>query len=647
MNPGFGRGFFMHKKYFISLFLLACLVCALVYGFGLPGGFMFDDYPNLESLSRYTDGKLSAIGVIFTNTSGAFGRAIPMASFVANAATTGMNAGPMKIANIFIHLVVGALVALLSNLLIAREKTLGACAPLYGGAIAAIWLVLPINASTVLYIIQRMTQLSALFVLVGLIVYVLTRAGWNKHRTRSLFLLWSTVPLFTLLALFSKENGALLPLFALTVEFTLFSNNSSSNERRHLYAFFGITLFLPLCVGLFWLVLGHGFVQLDYSDRDFTLAQRLLTEPSVMWSYVRNILLPFGSDLGLTHDDYLLSNTLFSPRPIFAVTGWITAVYAAWRMHRAGHRLVLTGILFFLAGHAVESTIFPLEIYFEHRNYLPEIGILLATFGLLNAIFQQLPRPSVIFRRSLTIFALLLFASYAAATAVRASVWQDMDTLMRASILAHPDSPRLNFQFAGLLLDEHDYDQALVYMDRAAALMPTDSSALLLGKISVYCAQGSAVPRALIEEIERAPPQRFRIAGGLAYESLTKLVGAEKCGAFGPADAAAIGVAWSGDDKQAQAFSASWQFQHYIALNFSHAKEWKKAIPYSETAWRLSGHQLQTGLLLFQLYDAIGDKSACEYLLGELMQYDNGTDIELHEAVKSFSNYLHPLPNSK
>jgi hypothetical protein len=640
MNPDSGRGFFMQKKYILSLFLLACVTSALVYSVGLPGGFMFDDYPNLEAVNRFTEGKLDAGAVVFNNASGAFGRAIPMTTFVANAATTGMNAGPMKITNIFIHLCCGAFVAMLCGLLIGREKTLRARAPMYGCALAAIWLVLPINLSTVLFIIQRMTQLSALFVLIGLIAYVVARTNWQTRQKRSLFLLWTIVPACTLLAMLSKENGALLPLFALVIEGTLLKSNNTSHERRHLYVFYGIFLILPAIAGFVLLCLGHGVGRLDYSGRDFTLSQRLFTEPSVLWSYIHDILLPFGSGLGLTHDDYPISSTLFSPRPLFAFAAWIAAIYSAWRLHAKGYRLVLAGLLFFLAGHTMESTIFPLEIYFEHRNYVPGVGILLATFGVVDLLLRQVKTPSVSFRRCLSFSALLLFASYAAATAVRAAVWQDMDTLMRASILAHPNSARLNFQFAGLLLDEHDYDRALVHMDRAASLMKDDASAILLAKVSVYCLQGSEVPRSLVEQLVQSPPQRFRIPGDIAYESVTKLAGAEKCRSFSSADAAVIGAAWIKGDTNKQAFSTGWRFQHYVALNFSHAKEWGKAIPYSETAWKLSGHQLQTGLLLFQLYDAVGNKPACAKLLQELIKYDNGSDKEMHEAVESFSAYM-------
>ena len=42
------------------------------------------------------------------------------------------------------------------------------------------------------------------------------------------------------------------------------------------------------------------------------------------------------------------------------------------------------GVLWFLAGHLLESSFIGLVIAFEHRNYLPSLGILLASiYGML------------------------------------------------------------------------------------------------------------------------------------------------------------------------------------------------------------------------------------------------------------------------
>ncbi|MCY0536413.1 hypothetical protein, partial [Klebsiella pneumoniae] len=47
------------------------------------------------------------------------------------------------------------------------------------------------------------------------------------------------------------------------------------------------------------------------------------------------------------------------------------------------------GWFFFLVAHLVESSFLPLEMYYEHRNYLPSFGLLLAATGLLEILLRR------------------------------------------------------------------------------------------------------------------------------------------------------------------------------------------------------------------------------------------------------------------
>ena len=70
--------------------------------------------------------------------------------------------------------------------------------------------------------------------------------------------------------------------------------------------------------------------------------------------------------------------------------------------------LIGYGILFFLAGHALESSIFPLEIYFEHRNYLPAVGLALALVsGLMQLERTMLQTPARLLLVGLVVIAAL------------------------------------------------------------------------------------------------------------------------------------------------------------------------------------------------------------------------------------------------
>ena len=60
------------------------------------------------------------------------------------------------------------------------------------------------------------------------------------------------------------------------------------------------------------------------------------------------------------------------------------ALLLVWRWGR----YLAFGIAWFLVGHSIESTVFSLELYFEHRNYFPGVGLFLLA-GVLFALVAR------------------------------------------------------------------------------------------------------------------------------------------------------------------------------------------------------------------------------------------------------------------
>lgn len=107
-----------------------------------------------------------------------------------------------------------------------------------------------------------------------------------------------------------------------------------------------------------------------YSARS-SLTERPLTEGRVVIFYLYLIVCPHLESFGIYHDDIAISTSLTTPpTTIFALLTLGALVVAAWRM-RESRPIVSFGIAWFLVGHLLESTILPLEIAHEHRNYLP------------------------------------------------------------------------------------------------------------------------------------------------------------------------------------------------------------------------------------------------------------------------------------
>jgi hypothetical protein len=440
------RGSFYGQPGFWLLVVLALTV--LVYVPGLSGPFVFDDTPNLKPLQDWLNGVTGWQDVLLGNRSGVFGRPLSMLSFILDAKLFGMAPFSFKLTNLLIHLACGALVFSLLRKLLLRDPQLRQRAPLAALAISAIWLLHPLQVSTVLYIVQRMAQLSTLFILLALLAYMHGREALEQGRLRaSLAWLFLAVPVATALGLLCKENGALAPLLCAVLELGYFRASAQAPRPRAIKLFFLLGLLMPMLAVSLWYAWPPSRLLASYSIRTFTLGDRLLSEPRALFDYIGALLLPRGPTLGVYTDDFLVSEGLLQPvTTLLALIGLLVLIVVAIAARRRAPA-VFTGIAFYLAGHVMESSVFPLELYFEHRNYLPSIGIFLALAGVLNWLLCQLPSAAQGSPRSrLLVFCVLaLCAVLATATAARAWVWQSWSTMVRQAVLQHPNSTRAQF----------------------------------------------------------------------------------------------------------------------------------------------------------------------------------------------------------
>ncbi|MGC2165902.1 MAG: tetratricopeptide repeat protein, partial [Gallionella sp.] len=238
----------------------------------------------------------------------------------------------------------------------------------------------------------------------------------------------------------------------------------------------------------------------------------LLTEARVLLFYMWQILLPSNAQLGLYHDDFAISRGWLQPfSTMLAVIG-IAGFFAVAFLLRKKAPLVAFGLLFFLAGHTLESTIFPLEIAHEHRNYLPMYGIVLVVFYyLLHPLVQ------VKSLRARHVFAVLLIGLFAFITYARASNWSNPYDQFQAEFLHHTDSAMVNVEmgaiYGNIVSPDADvmaknYRMARGHYERAERLDSNDTKALF-GLILLNAGRGMIVEPEWLKELgsrlERAP----------------------------------------------------------------------------------------------------------------------------------------------
>lgn len=418
--------------------LVVIIVSAVSLSRGLGGDFLIDDFRHLSHLTEFRESEsklawLEYLQDVPTGTS----RPVSVLSFLPQAESWPNAAEDFLAVNILLHLVNGALVFLLLLSTLGRERRWLAA------LVAAFWLLNPIHLSTVFYPIQRMVLLASLFTLAGLLLYLVGRRLELRRQLPGRLLMLAGIAGFGGLAALSKETGVLILLYALLVDWLM-------RERGVLpVSNFGrLLLWLPL--GLLLLVLLTSSQLLaGYQIRDFTLPERLLTQGRVLGHYLVQILLPGIHDYIPFHDGYPVSRSLFTPWTTFFSWAFLvgTTVFAYLRRHSAPFTLFAFGWFWFLAGHLLESTVLPLELVFEHRNYLPALGILLGVTALIAELIRRIRAQS----RRQQVAALSAFVALAALTVFISNVsalWGH--PYKRAIVWAerHPESQRANIEVA-------------------------------------------------------------------------------------------------------------------------------------------------------------------------------------------------------
>lgn len=391
-----------------GLLALLSLLTYWLYQQAFAAGFQFDDAPSISGVSRVQD-LSSAMAYLFDGRAGSLGRPLALATFLLQKESWPDDPGAFFMINTLIHLFNGILVYLLSYRLTQFFSGTIRNPNWFSLAVTALWLTLPLHLSASLMAVQRMTTLSSTFMLLGLIGYVSGRAVLDKSPRRAYWLMSVSVIMGTVLALLSKETGALLPLYILTLETTfirtMINHPVDVKLKRWIWFFLGLpNLFLIAYFAYRW----PTFMNV-YATRSFSLSERLLTESRILWEYISQIFLPARHGIGPFQDNYPTSRSLFEPGvTAVAILAWVSVISAAW-WFRQRYPLVLFAVLWFFAGHAIESSFLPLELYFEHRNYLASFGPLLAATALIwnvPAKIQRVAYVGLVFMILLRLFVL-------------------------------------------------------------------------------------------------------------------------------------------------------------------------------------------------------------------------------------------------
>jgi len=463
------------------LILLSAIVLGLIVYFpGITGGYVFDDYVNIINNDKLRSTELSPMGLLQAGWSGQAGplkRPLAMISFALNYATTGDFIGAFKITNLLIHFANGVLVFVLLRLILTtrhfRSSENAAKFPAIAAIAAAIWIVHPINLTSVLYVVQRMNSLATFFSLLALIFYTRGRLCLESGSPGGWCRIAFGAPLALLFGVMSKENAVLsVPLIAL-IEVCFFRFAAcEARDRSLLKIAFGLTVLFPLALAVIYLLIKPEYVTAAYAVRPFTLGERLLTESRVLWYYLFLIIAPRLHEFGLFHDDFPISHGILDPVTTALSIGGIALVIIVACLTLRRRPLVAFAVGWYLIGHSLESSVVALELVHEHRNYLPAVGVIFALTYAVGVAFHDRLKPSIVRLMTFSVIGIL-----SGLTFLRAGDWSDPATLALIEAERHPNSYRAIYDLAriehGLYLMTHDekqYEAAVAHLERAAEI---------------------------------------------------------------------------------------------------------------------------------------------------------------------------------
>jgi len=458
-NPG---------QYAFTFITLLILLLA-VYSNSFYGDWHFDDYANIienpnvqiNSLS-FSELKQSFIGIYQDRLL----RPFSYASFALNYYVGGLNVFGFHLVNFFIHY----LSSVFLFLFIFNTLKLPLCKNQYENiaypvALLAtvLWSVHPVFVTSVSYIVQRMTSMAGLFYIMSMYFYLKGRMSKTKGKSIGFFIFCALAGLASLL---TKENAVMLPFSILLFDLLLIQGATKENIKRFLKILIA-PLLLFIIVGFLYTG-GFSNAFSGYAGRDFTMYERLLTEPRVIIFYLSLLFYPIHSRLTLLYD-IDISHSLLQPwttLPAILLILFIiaTAIYLCRK-----RPLMSFCILFFFLNHIIEGTVIPLELIYEHRNYLPAMFLFIPVAQFFVYVLDYFSYKRLL-QIAVALGVIIIIVGLGDVTFRRNAIFSDEFLLWSDNIEKYPNLSRPYGNLGNAYMHYQQKEKGFKYFEKALAV---------------------------------------------------------------------------------------------------------------------------------------------------------------------------------
>lgn len=481
-HPPFSFGAVQSQAWAAALAMcFAALATYLIYLPGLSGPFLLDDFHNLEPLA-YGGGIVSwdaAQAFVFGREGLIAGRPVSMATFLLDDFTWPSPSWRFKHTNLLFHCLTGFLVFLMVRKLLVGEMGFQIKNGTWLAVLAqCLWLVHPLQISTVLYVIQRMTILAALFSVAAFWIYLKIRERISSGNNVAAMALSVVFLAVCALGVLAKQNGILVVGFVVVCELFLLRPLLRAD-------------ILTLCRRLFWLCCAvvpiAALAIVDswneiYANREFTMGERLVLQGAIVGDYIEKIVLPTVASLNI-FDERLVPSSISWSNGDF-VSGYIALALSILSWCLAAYkkqRIIVFGFAWFFFFHLMESTIIPLELYFEHRNYLPLLGLVIAVIEVGRMFIRKIES---LFVARFLIASVLAYFGFC--SLIMANTWSSPVSLYVKLTGDEPQSLRAKLGYSAELEFQGLSLLALAELREAARIKP-ENIGILLGMIRLAC----------------------------------------------------------------------------------------------------------------------------------------------------------------
>lgn len=409
-------------------------------------------------------------------------RFVAFYSFALNYACHQLHVQGYHVFNLFIHglsaCVVGGLSYQLAYLFLqmrgAQEKVEQKAKRLALAA-ALIFAAHPVQTGAVTYICQRFASLATFFYVSSLFLYVLTRRHFinNDLRMRISWQPWmffGAAMLLGGLGMMTKQITFTLPLMVGIFEVFLWKRGNKIRSVSLISG--GLALLMLLVIPFLYQfkifdIFAVNVPSNSHHGDQITYARYVGTQVRVVAHYVKLFLMPQGQNLDY---DFPLSLSVFTLANVKAGLLLLIVAWVAWVCRRRQAFLSFALIWFFIA-LMVESLIPIQHVIFEHRLYLPSVGLSMAAayalaFGLTSTRRWIIGLMGVVMALSVM-------------TYQRNRVWQSPLTLWGDALRKSPYKARPYSNLGYALAEQGAFASSLVFLNAALERDPAFTEALM------------------------------------------------------------------------------------------------------------------------------------------------------------------------